>query len=73
MQYIGVTGPPIPRLTVIFFFSIRPIDPTSGNAFDAKRKKKAGDGLRRGENAIICPVKGLELYFNICRLLRIEL
>ena len=47
-------------------------DPTSGNAFDAKRKKK-GDGPRRGENAVICPVKGLELYFNICRLLRIEL
>ena len=28
----------------VFFFSIRPTDPTSGNAFDAERKKK-GDGL----------------------------
>ena len=24
------------------FFSIRPTDPTSGNAFDAKQKKKKG-------------------------------
>ena len=29
--------------------------------------------FRRGENAVICPVKGLEMYFHICRLLRIEL
>ena len=29
--------------------------------------------FRRGENAVICPVEGLEMYFNICRLLRIEL
>ena len=29
--------------------------------------------FRRGENAVICPVKGLEMYFNICTLLRIEL
>ena len=43
--YAGVLGPPIPRLLVIFFkvfFSIRPTDPISGNAFDAKRKKKGG-------------------------------
>ena len=36
------------RLLVIFFrvfFSIRPTDPISENAFDAKRKKKKGDGL----------------------------
>ena len=26
--------------------SIRPTDPISGNAFDAKRKKKVGDGGR---------------------------
>ena len=26
----------------LFFFSIRPSDPKSGNAFDAKRKKKVG-------------------------------
>ena len=41
--YPGVPGPPIPRLLVIFFFrfsfSIRPTYPTSGNAFDAKRKE----------------------------------
>ena len=39
-----VPGPPIPRLLVIFFRfffqSHRPTDPISGNAFDAKRKKK---------------------------------
>ena len=29
--------------------------------------------FRRGENAVICPVKGLEMYLNNCRLLRIEL
>ena len=30
----------------VFFFSIRPTDPISGNAFDAKRKKKwGGDGV----------------------------
>ena len=29
--------------------------------------------FRRGENAVIGPVKGLEMYFNICTLLRIEL
>ena len=29
--------------------------------------------FRRGENAVTCPVKGLEMYFNICWLLRIEL
>ena len=29
--------------------------------------------FRRGKNAVICPVKGLEMYFNICRLLRVEL
>ena len=28
-----------------FFFSIRPTDPISGNAFDGKRTKKKGDGL----------------------------
>ena len=28
----------------LFFFSIRPSDPKSGNAFDAKRKKKGGVG-----------------------------
>ena len=44
-----VPGPPIPRLLVNFlfsflFFSIPPTDPISGNAFDAKRKKR-GDGL----------------------------
>ena len=37
----GVPGPPIPTLLVIlffrFFFSIRPTDSISGNAFDAKR------------------------------------
>lgn len=27
--------------------------------------------FRRGENAVICPVKGLDMHFNICRLLRI--
>ena len=26
----------------VFFFSIRPTDPISGNAFDAKRKKGKG-------------------------------
>ena len=46
----------MPRLTVIFFF-IRPTDLTSGNAFDAKREK-GGDRLRRGKNAVICPVEG---------------
>ena len=44
----GVPGPPIPRLLMIFFrlffLSIRPTEPISGNAFEAKRKKK-GDGL----------------------------
>ena len=38
-----VPGPPILRLLEIFFlvfcFSIRPTDPISGNAFDAKQKK----------------------------------
>ena len=38
----GVPEPPIPRRLVIFclgfFFSIRPTDPTSRNAFDAKQK-----------------------------------
>ena len=29
--------------------------------------------FRRGENAPIFPAKGLEMYFSICRLLRIEL
>ena len=29
--------------------------------------------FRRGKNTVICPVKGLEMYFNICRLLRVEL
>ena len=29
--------------------------------------------FRRDENAVTCPVKGLEMYFNICTLLRIEL
>ena len=29
--------------------------------------------FKRGENAVICPVKGVEMYFNICTLLRIEL
>ena len=29
--------------------------------------------FRRGENAVICPVKGVEMSFNICTLLRIEL
>ena len=37
----GVPGPPIPKLLVIlffrFFFSIRPTNSISGNAFDAKR------------------------------------
>ena len=41
-------GLPIPRLLVIFvfvlFFSIRPTDPISGNAFEAKRKKRDGLG-----------------------------
>ena len=42
----GVPGPPIPLLLVIFlFFSVRPTDPISGNAFDAKRKKKGGMAL----------------------------
>ena len=39
----GVPGPPIPRLLVTFFrffFPIRPTEPISGNAFDAKRKKR---------------------------------
>ena len=31
-----------------FFFSIRPTDPISGNAFDGKRRKK-GDGLKAEE------------------------
>ena len=39
------SGPPIPRLLVIFFF-FRATDPISGNAFDA-RQKKGGDGLTR--------------------------
>ena len=38
---LGLLGPPIPRVLVIlfsrFFFSIRPTDSISGNAFDAKR------------------------------------
>lgn len=29
--------------------------------------------FRRAKNAVICPVKRLEMYFSICRLLRIEL
>ena len=29
---------------VCFFFAIRPIDPISGNSFDAKRKKKKKKG-----------------------------
>ena len=41
-------GPPIPILLVIFVFrflsSIRPTDPISGNAFEAKRKKRDGLG-----------------------------
>ena len=41
-----VPGPPIPRLLVIFFlrffFSFRPTDPISGNAFDTKLKKRWG-------------------------------
>ena len=40
------TRPPIPSLPIIFlgfFFSIRPTDPTSGNAFDGKRRKKKGE------------------------------
>ena len=39
----GVPWRPIPRLLVIFFsflFFFNPTDPTSVNAFDAKRKKK---------------------------------
>ena len=44
---LGSLGPPVPRFLVIFFlvvffvffFSIRPTDPISGNVFDAKRKK----------------------------------
>ena len=38
-----VPGPPIPRLLVIlfiFFFSIRPTNPISENAFNAKQKKR---------------------------------
>ena len=30
-----------------FFFSFRPTDPISGNAFDGKQNKKKGDGLSR--------------------------
>ena len=29
--------------------------------------------FRRGENACVCPVRGLELYINVCWLLKIEL
>ena len=29
-------------LFLVFFFSIRPTDPISGNAFDSKRRKKSG-------------------------------
>ena len=32
-------------LGFLFFFSIRPTDPISGNAFDGKRRKKKGDSL----------------------------
>ena len=35
-------APCIPRLLVIFFSSIRPTDPISGNAFHGKRRKKRG-------------------------------
>ena len=43
------TRPPIPKLLCdslfgCFLFSIRPSDPKSGKAFDAKRKKKEGGG-----------------------------
>ena len=41
------------------------------------KSSRSGDtnvfAFRRGKNAFICPVKGLEMYFDICKLLRIEL
>ena len=44
----GVPGH-LPNLLIffffqVFFFSIRPINPISGNAFDTKRKKNGGGG-----------------------------
>ena len=36
----------------VFFFSIRPTDPISGNAFDAKRKKSGGGGGVGGDGVI---------------------
>ena len=51
-----------------FFFSIRPTDPISGNAFDGKRRKK-GDGLRFIENSLyswwILPCLNKELFYSI--------
>ena len=76
-RHPGVLGPPIPRFLVSFFkgfFFFQSDQPTQyQETHSTLNKKKKGGGLRRGENAVICLVKGLELYFNICRLLRIEL
>ena len=54
-QWCWGNRPPIQRLLVIFFlfsffFFFNPTDPISGNAFDAKRRKKR-DGLRRVQAA----------------------
>ena len=37
-----------------FFFSMRPTDPISGNAFDGKRRRKGGwpSGEERGETDV---------------------
>ena len=45
----GVPGPSNLRLLVIFFFSIQPTNPISGNASNDKWKKK-GDGLTQKKN-----------------------
>ena len=59
----GVPGPPIARLLMnffLFFFSTQPTNPISGNAFDAKLKKRGeGDGVKKLE--LIEGVHGVKL------------
>ena len=56
---LGYQGPSYSRLLVIcfyvFFFTIRPTDPISGNAFDAKRKQKKGGMALLPSKNLGCP------------------
>ena len=67
----GVPGH-LPNLLIFFFssffFSIRPINPISGNAFDTKRKKNGGGGGGRGGDGLEWK-KGLRFqkYPDTCR------